>query len=117
MRAPASVVAQVRATLDGVARETGQLRVDVAEPPGTVDVVLAKADAAALGVHGIALRRHTGGDLGGGPGNWAVTVFDEPQSVETRRRVMRLLGQEITAAMTESVPRVGTRCTSSSRTP
>jgi hypothetical protein len=97
-RAPASVVAQVRATLDGVGRRTGQLRVDGAGRPGTVDVVLVKADAAALGVHGIALRRHTGA----GPGDWAVTVFDEPQSVETRRRVMRLLGHEITAAMAEN---------------
>jgi hypothetical protein len=96
-RAPASVVAQVRATLDGVARRTGQLRVDGAGRPGTVDVVLAKADAAALGVHGIALRRHTGI----GPEDWAVTVFDEPQSANTRRQVMRLLGAEITAAMAE----------------
>jgi hypothetical protein len=103
-RAPASVVAQVRASLDGVGRRTGQLRVDGAGRPGTVDVVLAKADAAALGVHGIALRRHTD-DNPGGSGDWAVTVFDEPQSVETRRRVMRLLGQEITAAMTESARR------------
>jgi hypothetical protein len=100
-RAPASVVAQVRATMDGVARGTGQLRVDGAGRPGTVDMVLAKADAAALGVHGIALRRHTEQ----GPEEWAVTVFDEPQSVETRRRVMRLLGQEITAAMAESASR------------
>jgi hypothetical protein len=97
-RAPASVVAQVRATLDGVGVRTGQLRVDGAGRAGTVDVVLAKADAAALGVHGVALRRHTGD----GPGDWAVTVFDDPQSAETRRRVMRLLGQEITAAMAES---------------
>lgn len=100
-RAPASVVAQVRASLDGVGRRTGQLRVDGAGRAGTVDVVLAKADAAALGVHGIALRRHTDQ----GPDDWAVTVFDEPQSVETRRRVMRLLGQEITAAMAESARR------------
>ncbi|TDV48711.1 hypothetical protein CLV71_10871 [Actinophytocola oryzae] len=100
-RAPASVVAQVRATVDGVARRTGQLRVDGAGRPGTVDVVLAKADAAALGVHGIALRRHTGD----GPGDWAVTVFDDPLSPETRRRVMRLLGHEITAAMAEATAR------------
>lgn len=95
--APASVVANVTATVDGVAQASGQLRVDQAGQPGTVNVVLAKSDAAALGVHGIALQRITAKARG----PWQVTVFDAPQSESTRRVLMRLLGRELVAAMAE----------------
>lgn len=96
-RAPASVVASVTATLEGVAQSTGQLRVDQAGLPGTVNVVIAKSDAAALGIHGIAVQRVTAQ----GRKLWKTAVFDDPQSSSTRRAVMRLLGRELTAAMAE----------------
>ncbi len=54
--APASVVANVMASLDGVGQRTGQLRTDQAGQPGTINVVIAKSDAAALGVHGLAIQ-------------------------------------------------------------
>ncbi|PRW62076.1 hypothetical protein [Actinopolyspora mortivallis] len=94
---PASLVDTVAATLEGVARHTGQRRVDQAGQPGTVNVVLAKSDSAALGVHGIATQRVTSG----GREPWESTVFDEPQSPRTRREVMRLLGRELSAATAE----------------
>jgi hypothetical protein len=92
---PASVVANVMATLAGVARRTGQKRIDPAGLPGSVNVVIAKSDAAALGVHGIALQRVTA--TGRKP--WQVTVFDDPQAPRTRRDVLRLLGEEVANAM------------------
>ncbi|MGJ7908212.1 hypothetical protein ACOQFL_17245 [Actinopolyspora sp. H202] len=95
--APASVVANVSATLDGVARLTGQRRVDQAGRPGTLDLVLAKSDSAVLGIHGIALRRVATR----GPEPWRTTVFDDPQSAWTRREVMHLLGRELSEAMAE----------------
>lgn len=96
-KAPRSVLANVRATLDGVGRPTGQRRIDQAGQPGTVNVVLAKSDAAALGIHGIALQRSTAH----GRGPWHVTVFDDPQSPRTRREAMRLLGVELDWALAE----------------
>ena len=96
-KAPASVVANVTATLDGVGRLTGQRRTDQAGQAGTVNVVIAKSDAAALGIHGIALQRVTAH----GRDAWQVIVFDDPQSAQTRRDVMRLLGRELTKAMSE----------------
>jgi hypothetical protein len=96
-RPPASVVANVMATLSGVAQPTGQKRIDPAGMPGTVNVVIAKSDAAALGVHGIALQRVTA--TGRKP--WQVTVFDDPQASKTRRDVLRLLGEEVADAMRE----------------
>jgi hypothetical protein len=94
--ASASVAAQVAATLDGVGRRTGQWRIDQAGQVGTVNVVIAKSDAAALGVHGIALQPHPAQGRAG----WQVVVFDDPQSQQTRRDVMRLLGQALTTVMT-----------------
>ncbi|MGD9525457.1 MAG: hypothetical protein AB7V44_01575 [Pseudonocardia sp.] len=95
--APASAVANVAATLDGVGRNTGQCRTDQAGQAGTVNVVVVKSDAAALGVHGIALQRVTAqGRLA-----WQITVFDDPQSERTRRSVMHLLGRELIKAMSE----------------
>ncbi|HET7385306.1 MAG TPA: hypothetical protein VFJ19_01425 [Nocardioidaceae bacterium] len=96
-QAPASTVANVTASRDGVACSTHQRRVDQAGVPGTVNVVLAKSDAAALGVHGMALQRVTAE----GREPWQFTVFDDPQSVATRRSVMRLVGRQLTTAMTE----------------
>ncbi|MGN6686925.1 MAG: hypothetical protein ACTHK1_05240 [Actinomycetales bacterium] len=93
--AAASTRALVAATLDGVARPTGQARIDQAGLPGTVNVVIAKSDSAALGVYGIAVQRVSRD----GPGKWQTTVFDDPQSADTRRAIMKVLGKELTAAM------------------
>lgn len=91
---PASVAANITATLTGLAQRTGQRRVDQAGRPGAINLVLAKSDAAALGVHGIGLRR--------GAEPWRHTVFDDPQAPETRLAVMRLLGGALAAAMSRA---------------
>ena len=65
-RRRASVRAQVLATVDGVGRVDRPARVDPVGQPGTVNVVLAKSDSAALGVHGIAVQRVTAT----GAGEW-----------------------------------------------
>ncbi len=93
--APTSVVANVVASLDGVGERTGQLRTDQAGQRGTVNVVIAKSDAAALGVHGMATQRVTAT----GPEPWEVTVFGDPQGPDTRREVMKLLGHQLTKAI------------------
>ncbi|NKY53390.1 hypothetical protein [Nocardia vermiculata] len=99
--APASVVANVTATRDGVAQSTGQRRIDPAGLPGTINVVIAKSDTAALGIHGIGLQRVTAA----GREPWQLTVFrDRQSSPYTRREVMRLLGAELGEAMAEQRP-------------
>ncbi|MDN5854067.1 MAG: hypothetical protein L0K86_14710, partial [Actinomycetia bacterium] len=96
-KAPCSTVALVEATVDGRGRSTGQRRVDQAGQTGTVNVVIAKSDAAALGVHGIALQRVSA--LGREP--WKIEIFDDPQSPQTRRDMMQLLGNQLVSAMSE----------------
>ncbi len=93
----ATVRAQVLATVDGIAQPTGQRRVDQVGLPGTVNVVIAKSDSAALGVYGIATQRVTAA----GFGEWQATVFDDPQGPGTRRAVMRLLGADILAVLAD----------------
>ncbi|MDE0547434.1 hypothetical protein [Microbacterium sp. C7(2022)] len=93
--APESIVAMVRATLAGTAVHTGQRRIDAAGLPGTINIVLAKSDAAALGVHGIGIQRVSES----GRGRWKFETFANPQSPETRRNVMRHLGVAIEDAM------------------
>ncbi|MBJ7289175.1 hypothetical protein [Williamsia sp.] len=93
--APASVHANVRATLTGVAETTGQRRTDPVGLPGNIYVAIAKSDSAALGVHGMSVSRQTARDAAA----WSKTVFDDPQSPDTRRRIMRILGGEIERAM------------------
>lgn len=93
-RANPRSVAQLRATLIGSAQSTGQRRIDPAGSPGTVEVVVAKTDAAALGYYGIGVRRIAAA----GPGPWAYRVFEDPQSPETRRTVMNLIGMELDRA-------------------
>jgi hypothetical protein len=95
---PASVVATVTATLSGTSASTGQKRIDPVGDPGTINVVIAKSDAAALGLHGIAFRRVSAT----GTSDWTYVRFDEPQSPATRQSVMKLLGKEISAAMAEA---------------
>lgn len=94
---PASTASNIVATIQGVPQFTGQRRVDQAGKPGTVNVVLAKSDAAALGVHGIGIQRVTTD----GRRDWEFITFDDPQSPETRRQVMRRLGTTLNRAMRE----------------
>lgn len=86
---------RVAATLAGIAQLTWQARVDQAGQQGSINVVLAKSDSAALGVYGIATQRVTRG----GADVWKVTVFDDPQSAETRRAIMKLLGVDLTVVL------------------
>ncbi|MBD3926093.1 hypothetical protein IEZ26_15825 [Nocardioides cavernae] len=90
-----SLIAQVVATNAGVAQQTKQRRVDPIGLPGTVNFVLAKADAASLGVHGIGIQVVTAD----GPGDWIQHVFPEPQSPQTRRAVVRVIGSALTKAI------------------
>ncbi|GAB3973102.1 hypothetical protein GCM10029978_051690 [Actinoallomurus acanthiterrae] len=86
--APRSIVNQVRATVTGLPSWTGRLRTDPCGSPGTVDLVLVKSDASALGMHGVAVRK-AGADA------WVRRVFADPQSPFTRRAVLRILGAAI----------------------
>jgi hypothetical protein len=67
--------------------------------PATIEVVVAKSDAAALGIHGIALRRNL---FDGSTTAWNAVVFDDPQSPTTRLAVTELLGVEFEAALQET---------------
>lgn len=92
---PASMAANIAATLTGVAQLTGQRRVDQAGMPGTLNVVIAKSDSAPLDVHGIGVQRVTVA----GRGEWEYTIFDNPQSLETRRLIVRRIGNALNHAM------------------
>lgn len=96
--AKATTVHRVRATLTGAVSLTGQRRLDPVDRSGAVDVIAAKSDSAALGFHGIGVRRTTSS----GPTDWLFEVFDDPQADRTRRDVMNLLGRQIEAAMSEA---------------
>lgn len=88
---PASTAANIAATIQGVPKFTGQRRIDQSGIPGTVNVVLAKSDAAALGVHGIGVQRVTQE----GRGEWEFTPFADPHTPETRRQIMRSIGSAL----------------------
>lgn len=90
-----TLVANVAATVDGVAQRTHQRRVDPIGLPGTVNLVLAKSDAGALAVHGLALQVVAAD----GPGEWQELVYDEPQSPDTRRALNRAIGSALANAM------------------
>ena len=96
-KVPNSVRRQIEATLGGAGIPSGQRRLDPIGEPGTVNVVLAKSDGAALGVYGIALQRVTRDEVG----PWQVQVYDNPDADDTRRSIMKLLGKELNKAMTE----------------
>lgn len=97
-RVPDRTLANVEATASGVARWTGKRRVDPVGQPGAIDVVLAKADSAALGVHGLSVRRWA---ATGCPTDWTTRVFENPQSPLTRLAVMELLGTALAETMAE----------------
>ena len=92
-----SVRRQIEATLTGKGVLSGQRRLDPIGQPGTVNVVLVKSDGNTLGVYGIATQRVT--RTGVEP--WQVDVFDNPDGDDTRRAIMRLLGRELSKAITE----------------
>lgn len=94
---PASVLANVLATTEGVGRWTGQRRVDPAGLPGTVNLVIAKSDATALGIHGLAIQQVSSKGRGG----WTTHVFEDPHHPETRRAAMRVIGEALNNAMRE----------------
>lgn len=103
-RVPASTVANIEATLSGAAQVTGQLRVDQAGKPGTINVVLAKSDAAAIGLHGIGVQRTTAS----GRKDWQFTTFADPQSSDTRHRAMRIVGKVLSSAIGDQRKAAGT---------
>lgn len=92
-----SIRQQVEATITGTGVLSGQRRLDPVGRPGTVHVVCAKSDGAALGVYGIGVQRIT--KAGAEP--WTVEVFDNPDSDETRRSIIKTLGRELNKALTE----------------
>lgn len=94
-RAAADAQAAVEATVTGLPVWSGQRRTDPVGLTGTVEVVLAKSDAAALGVHGVSLRRV---DAAGTHTAWETHVFEDPQSPETRRQLMHLVGAQLVLA-------------------
>lgn len=95
--AAASVVANVIATRTGLGQWTGQGRVDPAGLAGTVNVVIAKSDATALGLHGLAVQRVSSS----GRGAWSTWAFDDPHHPNTRRAAMKAIGKALAAAMGE----------------
>ena len=92
-----SIRQQIEATLTGTGVLSGQRRLDPIGQPGTVHVVLAKSDGAALGVYGIGVQRVTKN----GAEPWTVDVFDNPDSDDTRRSIVKTLGRELHKAITE----------------
>jgi hypothetical protein len=89
--APPGLSALVSATVTQAAYRTGQYRVDPVGEPCTVNVVVAKSDAAALGVHGLGIQIVTVS----GRGDWAYHTFGNPQAPETRRAVVRAVGEAV----------------------
>lgn len=85
------LLANIEATVTGLPVWTRRRRVDSVGLPGSINVVLAKSDAAALGVHGLAVQRVDKN----GPEVWQRRVFAEPQAPQTRIGVMGLLGAVI----------------------
>jgi hypothetical protein len=87
---PARIVDQVAATVQGEAVWQRRGRTDPVGLPGAIYVAVAKSDAAALGIHGIAVRRAGAA--------WKTRTFLEPQSPSARRGAMELIGAAIVAS-------------------
>lgn len=90
---------QIEATLAGRGVRSGQRRLDPIGQPGTVHVVLAKSDGAALGVYAIGVQRVTKAGIK----PWTVDVFDYPDGDDARRSIMKTLGRELNKAITEQI--------------
>jgi hypothetical protein len=93
--AKADAQATLQASLEGLAQWSGQRRRDPIGLPGTVEIVIAKSDAASLGVHGVSVRAFDGA---GARTAWVTHVFEDPQSPDTRRRLMALIGEQLQLA-------------------
>jgi hypothetical protein len=100
-RVPTRVIANVDATIRGLPEWTSPLRTDMAGRPGSINIVVAKSDAAALGVYGVAVQAASNS----GPRPWKQLVFLEPQAPQTRIAVMSLLGEAI-RNMFDAVPAI-----------
>lgn len=92
-----SVRQQIEATLAGTGMPSGQRRLDPIGQTGTVNVVLAKSDGAALGVYGIAVQRVTKDAVE----PWHVQVYNNPDGEDTRRSLVKLIGRELNKAIAE----------------
>lgn len=97
---PDRVVRAVVATVTGRAQWTGARRTDPAGEPGTVNVALVKSDAAALGIHGVAVQA-VGPE---GPGPWQERVFREPRTPLTRMRILGLIGEALASVTSGETP-------------
>lgn len=86
-----SVRRRVLATVTGRPQWTAARRTDPAGRPGTVNVVLVKSDAAALGIHGVSVQAI--GDAG--PGEWEPQVFREPRTPLTRSKILGAIGRAL----------------------
>lgn len=95
---PSTVRRRVIATAKGQPQWAAARRTDPAGEPGTVNVVLVKSDAAALGIHGVGVQAVTEA----GPGTWDYQVFTEPRTPLTRSRILGAIGRAL-----ESVDRPG----------
>lgn len=84
---PARILDQVAATVQGRAVWQRRGRTDPVGSPGAIYVAVAKSDAAALGIHGIAVRRAGAG--------WKTRTFLEPQAPTARRGAMERIGAAI----------------------
>lgn len=84
---PARIVDQVAATVHGQPVWQRRRRADPVGLPGAIYVAVAKSDSAALGIHGIAMRRAGAA--------WETRTFLEPQAPSTRRGAMELIGAAI----------------------
>lgn len=95
---PERILDQVRATVTGMPVWVDAGRVDPVGRPGTVDVVVAKADSAATGLHGLAVRSHGPS----GPSRWTKKVFSDPQSPATRLQALTIVGDALAAAISHN---------------
>jgi hypothetical protein len=95
---PVSVAATINASVTGQPQWTGQRRIDPVGADGTINVVIAKADSAALGVHGIGIQRKA---VGQPAGDWSYELFADPQSPQTRLLVLDMLGQHLQLSLSE----------------
>lgn len=90
-RVPAETIAHINATLTGHAVPTGRKRTDPIGAPGTINIVIAKSDNAALGIYGIGIQTVSKT----GPSSWTNTVLEVPEADSARRKVLQLLGEAI----------------------
>lgn len=92
-------VSAVRATRDGRAVWSTMRRTDPVGDPGTINLVLAKSDSAALGIYGMGIQRI---DINGDPEAWDLLVFDDAQAAATRLQVLQRLGGSLDRCLEES---------------